>query len=416
VRRSACTILLAALCLAAATASSATAAPGMRLGLVDDSFLYWMRPSLNSALDLGVRVVRVNALWSPNPGYAYSLGGLRFTGAVRDLAENAHGWDVQVVVSFYPDRARDAPQDDASRHQFCAAAAQLALAQPQITAFIIGNEPNTSRYWQPQFNADGSPASPQSYFQTVALCYDMLHAVRPGIVVIGPATSDRGGDNPHAASNVSLSPGAFVAGLGRAYKASGRTTPIFDTIDHHPYPLTAAERPWKRHADTRVIGEGDLGRLVAAYRTAFAGTGQPTPGHCVRGRCIGIWYTEDGFQTRPDPTVASKYLGVETDKLALPADSPPESGPLPAATSHAPSQTQQLDDAISLAYCQPYVQAFFNFQLDDEAPFSGWQAGLLYVGGAPKPSYDLFRTLSFNVSAGKIDCSRYASAVRASGK
>ena len=414
-RRFACTLLLTAICLSAAAASGAQAAPGMQLGLVDDSFLYWMRPSLNSALDLGVRVVRVNALWSPNPGYAYSNGGLRFTGAVRDLAENAHGWDVQVVVSFYPGRAAWAPQDDASRHQFCAAAQQLALAQPQITAFIIGNEPNTSRYWQPQFNADGSPASPQSYFQTVALCYDMLHAVRPGINVVGPATSDRGDDNPRAKSNISMSPGAFIAGLGRAYKASGRTTPIFDTIDHHPYPLTAAERPWKRHADKRVIGEGDLSRLVAAYQSAFAGTAQPAPGRCVRGRCIGIWYTEDGFQTKPDPSVAAGYSGTETDKLALAPTSPPETGPLPAPTSHAPSQTQQLQDAISLAYCQPYVQAFFNFQLDDEAPLSGWQAGLLYVGGTPKPSYDLFRTLSYDVSAGKIDCTRYASAVRGSG-
>jgi hypothetical protein len=384
----------------------------MQLGIDDDSFLYWMDTSLRAAFDLGVRVARVNALWSPNPGYAYSLGGLRFTGAVRELAESAHGWDVQVVVSFYPGRAVRAPQDDASRHQFCGAAAQLALAQPQITAFIIGNEPNTSRYWQPQFNPDGSPASPQSYFQTLALCYDMLHAVRPGIDVVGPATSDRGTDNPHASSNISLSPGAFIAGLGRAYRASGRTAPIFDTIDHHPYPLTASERPWKRHADKRVIGEGDLDRLVADYRTAFAGTGQPAPGRCVRGRCIGIWYTEDGFQTRADPSVAPAYSGVETDKQALPPTSPAETGPLPAATSRAPSQTQQLTDAISLAYCQPYVQAFFNFQLLDEPSLSGWQSGLRYVNNAPKPSYDLFRTLSYDVNAGKIDCARYASAAR----
>ena len=96
--------------------------------------------------------------------------------------------------------------------------------------------------------------------------------------------------------------------------------------------------------------------------------------------------------------------------------SPAETGPLPAATSRAPSQTQQLDDAISLAYCQPYVQAFFNFQLDDEESLAGWQAGLLYVGGVPKPSYDLFRTLSYDVRAGKIDCSRYAAAVRGTGK
>lgn len=410
VRRAFCPLLCLALCLGVAVAPRAQAAPGMQLGLVDDSFLYNMRPSLAAAFSLGVRVVRVNALWSPTPGSP--VGGIRFVGAVDALAENAHGWQVQVVVTFAPAHARDAPQDDASRRQFCGAAAQLVLAEPRIAAVIIGNEPNTSRYWQPQFNADGSPASPQAYFQTVALCYDMLHAVRPGINVVGPATSDRGDDDPHAVSNVGLSPGAFIAGLGRAYRASGRTTPIFDTIDHHPYPLTAVERPWKRHTDTRVIGEGDLDRLVAEYQAAFAGTGQPAPGRCVNGRCIGIWYSEDGFQTQPARSLAARYTGTETDKQALPADSAPETGPLPAATSRAPSQTQQLRDAVSLAYCQPYVQAFFNFQLIDEAALGGWQAGLIYVDATPKPSYDLFRTLTYLVASGRIDCSRYAQASR----
>jgi hypothetical protein len=65
--------------------------------------------------------------------------------------------------------------------------------------------------------------------------------------------------------------------------------------------------------DKRVIGEGDLSRLVAAYQSAFAGTGQPTPGRCVQGRCIAIWYTEDGFQTRADPTLASRYGRAESD-------------------------------------------------------------------------------------------------------
>ena len=114
---------------------------------------------------------------------------------------------------------------------------------------------------------------------------------------------------------------------------------------------------------------------MAAYQWAFAGTAQPVPGRCVKGRCIGIWYTEDCFQTRPDVSLTSRYGGTETDKLALPAAGPAETGPLPPATSHAPSQTQQLTDAISLAYCQPY-----------------------------------------DVRAGKIDCSRYASAGRGAGK
>ena len=348
--------------------------------------------------------MRVNALWSP--------GGVRYADAVHTLAENAHGWDVQVVVAFYPGRARDVPQTDAARQSFCQAAAHLVLAYPQISSIIIGNEPNSSAYWQPQFNADGTPASPQAYFQTAALCYDLLHAARPAINVVGPATSSNGNDNPHATTHAGLSPVSFIAALGKAYRASGRRTPIFDTIDHHPYPLNAAERPWKKHADERVIGEGDLTRLVAAYQTAFAGTAQPAPGRCVAGRCVSIWYTEDGFQTRPDAAHASLYRGTETDKLALPADSPPETGPLPAAGSRAPSQTQQLRDAVSLAACQPYVTAFYSFQLTDEISLPGWQSGLLWADGSHKPSYDVFKSLTYAARAGTIDCSRYAAALR----
>ena len=161
---------------------------------------------------------------------------MRYADAVHTLAENAHGWDVQVVVAFYPGRARDVPLTDASRQSFCQAAAHLVLAYPQISSIIIGNEPNSSAYWQPQFNADGTPASPQAYFQTAALCYDLLHAARPAINVVGPATSSNGNDNPHATTHAGLSPGSFIAALGKAYRASGRKTPIFDTIDHHPVP------------------------------------------------------------------------------------------------------------------------------------------------------------------------------------
>jgi len=377
----------------------------MQLGVVDDSFLYKSIDSLHAALDLGLRTVRVNAIWTPP-------GGLRLADAMQTLAENAHGWDVQVVVAFYPDRARDVPLTDAARQSFCQSAAHLVLAYPQITAIIIGNEPNSGSYWQPQFNADGTPASPAAYFQTAALCYDLVHAARPSMNVVGPATSSNGNDNPHAATHAGLSPGAFVAALGKAFRASGRKTPIFDTIDHHPYPLNAAERPWRKHTDKRVIGEGDYKRLVADYQAAFAGTAQPVPGRCVAGRCVSLWYTEDGFQTKPDAAHAALYHGTEPDKLALPPDSPPETGPLPPAASHAPSQTQQLRDAVSLAYCQPYVTAFYSFQLTDESSLGGWQSGLLWVNGAHKPSYDLFRQLTYAARAGAIDCSRYAPALR----
>jgi hypothetical protein len=44
-RRIALLLLVIGLCLGAARAPAAQASPGMRLGIDDDSFLYWMDPS-----------------------------------------------------------------------------------------------------------------------------------------------------------------------------------------------------------------------------------------------------------------------------------------------------------------------------------------------------------------------------------
>ena len=41
----------------------------------------------------------------------------------------------------------------------------------------------------------------------------------------------------------------------------------------------------------------------------------------------------------------------------------------------APDQATQLSDALQVAYCQPAVAAFFNFELADEANLGGWQSG-----------------------------------------
>src|SRR5262249_7335545 len=150
------------------------------------------------------------------------------------------------------------------------------------------------------------PASPAAYAALAGLCWDALHAIRPTINVIGPATSSTGRDDPTAA-NPSLAPGTFIRVVGAAYAASGRTQPLFDTIDHHPYPKTDAEAPWVQHTDG-TIGLGDWQQLMNAYFDAFARTPQPLPGQLG----TKIWYLEDGYQTTVDPTKAELYVDRET--------------------------------------------------------------------------------------------------------
>ena len=90
--------------------------------------------------------------------------------------------------------------------------------------FIVGNEPNVNRFWQPQY-VNGQSAAAPDYEQTLAQSYDALKTVRPDSLVWGPGISSRGNDNANATSNPSHSPVWFIKYMGDAYKASGRTKP-----------------------------------------------------------------------------------------------------------------------------------------------------------------------------------------------
>ena len=181
----------------------------------------------------------------------------------------------------------------------------------------------------------------------------------------------------------SHSPITWYAQLGAAYRASGRKTPIFDTVGHNPYPNTTSERPWAHHPSSASIAEGDYDKLMKTLTDAFDGTGQPLPG---QGR-VSIWYMEDGFQTQVDG-VRRVYSGFETDTHVVPeAD-----------------QATLLAAALREAACQPLVGAFFNFELRDETSLGGWQSGVLRADWSIKPSYTAFRGAIADVRAGRVTC------------
>lgn len=220
--------------------------------------------------------------------------------------------------------------------------------------------------------------------------------------VIAPATSPWGNDDPGATTNVSHSPTRFLLELGAAYRASGRTKPIFDTLGHHPYPASSAERPWRSHTSDQVISIGDLDRLVGAAEQAFGGTEQRAP-----GSGLPIWYLETGYQTVPDQSKAGLYTGTENWPGSLPDAAGGEPAqPPPSADSLAPDQATQLVDSLRLAYCQPHVQAIFNFQLRDEPDLERWQSGLLWADGTRKGSYDAFKRVVAEINNRSVDCTR----------
>ena len=124
------------------------------------------------------------------------------------------------------------------------------------------------------------------------------------------------------------------------------------------------------------------------------------------GGPVTIWYLEDGFETVVPAAKRGAYTGHETNRQLV--------QPVPSTKKSlfvAPSQAGQLRDALELAYCQPAVGAWFNFELQDEQNLAGWQSGLLYADGTEKPSYAVFKAEVAAVAAGQVDCSRFAPSV-----
>ena len=114
---------------------------------------------------------------------------------------------------------------------------------------------------------------------------------------------------------------------------------------------------------------------------------------------------EDGFQTRVAPGLSRDYAGRESDQWAL--DPVTHEGRTAAARRRADDQATQLADALRLAYCQPYVGAFFNFLLADERGLGGWQSGLLWANWQPKPSYRAFARAVADIHRGWVDCAAF---------
>ncbi len=338
---------------------------------------------------LGIGAVRVTLRWAP--GQRRPVGATVV--ALRRAEDAARGRRLVLSVYSRPDRV---PLIARLRRQYCAFVGRLLALAPEVNDVVIWNEPNSGRFWRPQFNLDGSSAAGPAYERLLAECWDELHGLRPAINVIA-ASAPRGNDDP-SARQPSESPVTFYQELAAAYVASGRTRPIFDTVGHNPYPNTSAEAPWVRH-DGGTIGEGDYEKLVSVLQDGFAGTGQPVP-----GEGLSIWYMEDGFQTRVARGLGRDYAGRETDRWALDAVA---HGGRTAAGGRTIDQATQLSDALRLAYCQPYVGAFFNFLLADERGLAGWQSGLLWSNWQPKPSYRVFARTVADIRRGWVDCAAF---------
>lgn len=377
-------------------AGPAAAASGLVVGFAEDAPKWDGGAAVAAARVLGADALRITVPWQPGET---TVSGTTAAG-LDDAVTAAYG--LRVVLAVYGDAA-NAPVREVEQDEYCAYVRSLLERYPTVNDVIVWNEPNSSRFWSPQFKADGRSAAPAAYTALLARCWDVVHAYRSDVDLLAPATSAHGFDL-HAAPRKSHSPINFILRMGEAYQGSGRDRPLFDMVAQHAYGLASAERPWKPH-DGHVVGQGDWAKLVEALELAFDGTAQRVPGACEKFDCLGIWYTEVGYQTETGRDQAPAYTGTENDPQPLPAAGARERERAPEADSPAPDQATQIVDAVRLAFCQPYVEGFFNFLLRDETDLRGWQSGAQWADGTWKPSMPAFLDAIAEAHAGTVDCS-----------
>jgi len=355
-------LLFAALGCAALAAPAAQAGHDLLVG-VDDDGLKWepAAPFLAPAQDVGLGAVRVTFGWRP--------GRTRPTLAdVGELANvQAGALLTRVVLEVGGAKPSIAPRTPRQREQYCRFLASMLRSAPAVHDVVVWTEANQPRFW-PHPDA-------RAYEAVLARCYDVLHRARPDVNVVASV-------GPHARVRGAIAPVRWYRQLGAAYRASGRRRPLFDTLGHNAYPDSPFEPVWTTH-DGPSIDEGDYAKLMRVVSRAFGGTAQPLPG----SRGVTIWYLEDGYQSSV-PDKRDSYHGRENVKELL------DPG----------VQGWQLQAAVRLAYCQPAVGAFFNFQLRDDSDLVGWQSGLLYADGTPKPAYDFVKDAIADVRAGTVAC------------
>ena len=240
-----------------------------------------------------------------------------------------------------------------------------------VSLFSIWNEPNHPAFLQPQWNTNGTPASPRIYRALYQAGYAGLQAggiAKPSVLIGETAPTGYDSVNYKREKSKALlhdvAPLLFMREtlcLNAKYKKSGSCTPLTATgYSHHAYSTAAG--PLYKPALKDDVTIGVLSRLSSALSKAFAARGTTTN--------LPIYLTEFGVQSKPN-----RYLGV--------------------------SVSQQAEfDAIAekIAWSNSRVAAFSQYLLLDDPlggkPGSsvnggtiGFQTGLEYQNGKPKPLY-----------------------------
>jgi Cellulase (glycosyl hydrolase family 5) len=320
---------------ASALAGTASAGPGLRVGLQDDAWLQFGPGTIEERVQqldsLGVELVRVTLEWrnieTSRGTYAWErsdsiLDALRAAGLTPLVGIwGTPGW---------ANGGRGASTAPSSASSFASFARAAAERYPWVRNWIVWNEPNQRRWL--------TPPSPVLYVtRLLNPAAQAIKGVIPRASIAGGATAPRGGPG-------GTSPVDFIRGMGRAGAR-------LDAYAHHPHPLSPAESPSAGGCDhCSTISMASLERLLTETRRAF-------------GSRVRIWLTELGYQTNPPDRVLGVGWGTQARFVA---------------------------EAQHRAYRAAGVDVLIQYLLRDEPATSAWQSGLETVSGRVKPSMSAF--------------------------
>jgi hypothetical protein len=310
--------------------------------------------------DVGLTQDRITVLWNPTrPTTIPRLAELRR--AVRQADDHK----VSIIFSVTQEKATMFSGSPLAADQFATFLQLVANEFPTVKSFVVGNEFNQPRFFQPQFGSNCAGVAGEAYARILAKAYDALHAVNNDIRVI-TSVSPRGNDNCEARSNRSTSPVRFIHDMGIAYRALNRSRPIFDQFGVHIYPNQSTDSIAKGYQWPKV-GASNLDRLKQELWDAFAGTAQPVPD----SQPVKIRIGEIGWQVAVQAGPGSPYFGRES-----------------VETTTEAKQAQIYPELVRMMNCDPLVDGMLFYGLIDEPNLDRFQAGLLRADWTRRSSFD----------------------------
>jgi len=379
-------------CVGAALVLCCSAAANLIVGINDDAVYEASVPSffMPTMVSEGLKLNALTIRWDETSPTPIDPGLLADITQVLSVAQSA---GVTVELDLYPlhsqvftDGQGCSPStnpvacgDTARIGQFAAWTATIAQTFPSVHEFIVGNECNQPLFLNPQWGSGGQNQSAAVCGRALAAAYDALKTVSSSNFVWGVGLSPRGNDSPNAPSNSSTSPVRFLGYLGAWFKAfaakTGRTTPLMDGLDFHPYPVPQSLPFATGYAAPRDASISNLPRIYQAFYDGFNGSPQHTIGQQPGGG-LPVSLNEMGIQT--DESNQLGYVNLEVSANTA--------GGVIGAFATQAYQATYYRAMLALLACDPNVRLIDLFHLVDEPNLAGWQSGLYeFSPTAPVP-------------------------------